>query len=189
LNNRHYIGDIRYGDEWMPGQHQPLVDLELYSQARLNIASRRNARKSKVSVPLNRFLKGLVLCPSCGRRLSVSSKSRRRKSGATILFSDDCCRSTVGGHAPCLAIRFTATLLEDAVILSPSIRARELLEKEQIRKKPTPRIEAGLENSAPRPSTLTKNRRNVVFAQGASWARPRSTSLSWKPIKFVPFAR
>ena len=116
LNNRHYIGDIRYGDEWIPGQHQPLIDLELYSQARLKIASRRNERKSKVSVPQNRFLKGLILCPDCGRRLSVSSKSRQRKSGATILFSDYCCRSTAGGRPPCLGVRFTATLLEDDVV-------------------------------------------------------------------------
>jgi site-specific DNA recombinase len=116
LNNRHYIGDIRYGDEWIPGQHQPLIDLELYNQARLKIASRRNERKSKVSVPQNRFLKRLILCPNCGRRLSVSSKSRQRKSGATILFSDYCCRSTSGGLPPCQGVRFTATLLEDDVM-------------------------------------------------------------------------
>jgi hypothetical protein len=116
LNNRHYIGDIRYVDEWIPGQHQPLVDLELYSHARLKIASRRNERKSKVSVPQNRFLKGLILCPDCGRRLSVSSKSRQRKSGATILFSDYCCRSTSRGRPPCPGVRFTATLLEDDVM-------------------------------------------------------------------------
>ncbi len=116
LNNRHYIGDIRYGKEWIPGQHQSLVDLELYSQARLKIASRRNERKSKLPTPQNRFLKGLILCPECGRKLSVSSKSRRRKSGATILFSDYCCRSTSGGRPPCPGVRFKAALLEDGVI-------------------------------------------------------------------------
>lgn len=56
------------------------------------------------------------LCPDCGRRLSVSSKSRQRKSGATILFSDYCCRSTSSGRPPCLGVRFTATLLEDDVV-------------------------------------------------------------------------
>ena len=39
LNNRHYIDDIRYGDTWIPGQNEPLVDLEQYSQARMQIAS------------------------------------------------------------------------------------------------------------------------------------------------------
>jgi len=100
LNNRHFIGDIRYGDTWIPGQHEPLVDLERCSKARMQTGSRRHGPKSKSKIHQIRFLKVLIPCPECGRKLSVSSKTRRRKGGGIILFSDYCCRSTSGQLVP-----------------------------------------------------------------------------------------
>lgn len=117
LNNRQFIGDIPYGNEWVPGQHEPLVSLEQFSAAQMQIEKRRNPM-GMTPIPSQKhkhFLKELVPCPSCGRTMSISTKINRRKGGVAHLRADYCCRSTAGGQPPCPRIRIDAWALETAV--------------------------------------------------------------------------
>ncbi len=118
LSNRQYIGDIPYDNEWIPGQHEPIVTLDLFSAAQIQIETRRIPMR-RVSIPSQKhehFLKGLVQCPSCGRNMSVSTKINRRKGKVTLVRADYCCRSTAGGQPPCPGMRIDSWALEKGVM-------------------------------------------------------------------------
>jgi hypothetical protein len=69
LNNRVYRGEIRHKDAWYPGEHEPIVDLELWDAAQTILASnyRQRANDTRAAIPF--LLKGIVF-GSDGRALT-----------------------------------------------------------------------------------------------------------------------
>jgi site-specific DNA recombinase len=70
LGNRFYIGEVRHGGEWFAGQHEPLIDAELFDR----VQAARRARKygggpRTVRVHL---LQGIAHCAHCRLPMHVN---------------------------------------------------------------------------------------------------------------------
>ena len=48
LNNRLYLGEIRHGDKWYPGEHQAIVELDMWEKAHSIMAKNRVERAADV---------------------------------------------------------------------------------------------------------------------------------------------
>lgn len=71
LNNRHYLGEIKQGEEWLPGLHEPLIAPELFEAAhRGRVPGRKRGRD---------LMSGRVVCGLCGRRMSVEENGQGQK--------------------------------------------------------------------------------------------------------------
>jgi len=79
LNNRIYIGEVFYDDDWHPGQHSPIVDLDLWNQAHEVMAkrARRKGVPSKVRDLLEFPLAGRLFWQN-GRAFTCFESSPRQ---------------------------------------------------------------------------------------------------------------
>jgi site-specific DNA recombinase len=68
LKNRAYLGEIRHRENWLPGNHEPLVTAELWKAAhRGRVPGRRRGSD---------LLSGRVVCGLCGRRMSIDGNGQ-----------------------------------------------------------------------------------------------------------------
>ncbi len=68
LKNRAYIGEMRHKDEWLPGNHEPLVTVEQFEAAHRGRVPGRKRGKDLMS--------GRVVCGVCVRRMSIESNGQ-----------------------------------------------------------------------------------------------------------------
>jgi DNA invertase Pin-like site-specific DNA recombinase len=117
LSNRHYIGQIKYGDAWVKGLHEPIVDEQAFEQAHEQTARRRTTAKTdrRISSIAN-SLRGLIDCPKCGRKLSVGTDVKQIDRLCEQVTAYYRCRSNAGGRRPCTGVRIQAWKLEKRVI-------------------------------------------------------------------------
>ena len=66
LKNRHYIGEVRFADQWYPGRHEPIVDIEIFEKAQVLLKYREDNRKSDNKHTT--YLGGFIWCKNCGAR-------------------------------------------------------------------------------------------------------------------------
>lgn len=66
LKNRHYIGEVRFADNWYPGRHEPIVDIEIFEKAQVLLKYREDNRKSDNKHTT--YLGGFIWCKKCGGR-------------------------------------------------------------------------------------------------------------------------
>lgn len=67
LENKHYIGQVSYKDEWYDGIHEPIIDVETFEKAQQILAERdveANSREPKI----NSTVAGLVRCGHCDNK-------------------------------------------------------------------------------------------------------------------------
>jgi site-specific DNA recombinase len=82
LRDRYYLGFISYDGEEYQGRHEPLVSQELFDQVqRVLYAERRAGTRQRVH---NHYLKGLIFCDRCQRRLIITPG--KSKSGAQYFY-------------------------------------------------------------------------------------------------------
>jgi hypothetical protein len=85
VGNRSYLGEVTVGDHVTSGAHQALVDAELFEAARPGRKAPRTGKR------VHGVAGGLLVCQSCGERLSVQA----RGDGSTFYA---CRRVTSGGR-------------------------------------------------------------------------------------------
>ena len=66
LQNRHYIGEVKYQKKWYPGIHTPIVDLGKFNKAQEILKYRRDTYYFNNSH--SSYLGGLIWCAQCGAR-------------------------------------------------------------------------------------------------------------------------
>lgn len=110
LRNPVYTGQHREAHGARPGSHAPIVDQDTFDRVQTVLANRRTITNT-TRRPLDFPLRGKIVCPKCGRRLSSQLSSRSLGLGrAQRRFY--CCRSSAGGRAPCRGVRYAAYDLE-----------------------------------------------------------------------------
>lgn len=64
LDNRHYIGEVKFGGKWYPGRQNPIIDPETFNKAQkiLKVRADSYVASNKHSVPLT----GFIYCGVCG---------------------------------------------------------------------------------------------------------------------------
>jgi DNA invertase Pin-like site-specific DNA recombinase len=117
LTNPYYVGKIRYrGMTVRPkgvsvratkpqisdGQHEPIIDQELWDRCQAVRASRRTVVKTEQKASRVYLLQGLAVCAYCGRRLRVQSMGTSPayyREESRLRGYDDCPYSSQGIHA------------------------------------------------------------------------------------------
>jgi hypothetical protein len=117
LSNRHYLGQIKYANSWVKGLHQAIIDEETFNQAQAATSLRRTtSTKQRSASAITYPLRGLVICPKCGRKLSIGTDVKQIDRLCKQVTTYYRCRSNAGGRKPCKGVRIQAWKLENRVI-------------------------------------------------------------------------
>ena len=134
LTNPLYIGKIKHKADLFPGEHEPIVDAELFQKVQATL--QRNGRSGGVLVR-NRhgaLLKGLLFCKGCGRAIthSFTCKGERRYRYYT------CTRAINNGRKACPSGSLPASEIEQVVVdqirgiaADPGLRAEVLRQAQE----------------------------------------------------------
>jgi site-specific DNA recombinase len=112
LTNPTYAGDVRYGANTRPGDHQGIVSREVFEAAARHIRSRRVREPSNRTAERNNqtrdsHLLGLLVCGQCKRLMTISvsySGSKRY-----VYFR---CQSNAGGRPSCPGVNVSRHAVE-----------------------------------------------------------------------------
>lgn len=66
LKNRHYIGEVRFANNWYPGRHEPIVNIDVFEKAQVLLKYREDNKKSDNKHTT--YLGGFIWCKKCGAR-------------------------------------------------------------------------------------------------------------------------
>lgn len=95
LKNRAYIGELRYNDEWLPGRHEPLIDLGTWKRVR-TMLDQHVYRSHELT-----YAGELIECGHCGHPITGEAKTKRLKKGKkgkkTYVYYR-CARYNADGH-------------------------------------------------------------------------------------------
>ncbi len=81
LNNRHYIGEVKFKGQWHPGSFEPLIDRATF-QAAQDRFSGRVIRKPEIT-----FAGGLMRCSVCGHVVTAEKKRKTSPDGTVREYS------------------------------------------------------------------------------------------------------
>jgi site-specific DNA recombinase len=140
LTNPLYAGQMRYKHELHPGEHEAIIDPELFrkvqTQLKQNSLNGGSAARNKHGA----LLRGLLVCKACGRAMThtFTSRGQRRYRYYT------CTRAIKSGRQSCGGLSLPAAEIEQAVVneirgigADPALRwevyrqARALADQEQ----------------------------------------------------------
>lgn len=110
LQNPIYKGLIRVKGGTAPGQHEAIIETDLFDRVRQLVAARRTSTTPRGSTIVPWHLRGLVVCARCGRPMSTSVLHHRQ-----VRYLYYRCRSHAGGRPPCKAVSVSAFQLEQMV--------------------------------------------------------------------------
>lgn len=76
LDNRHYIGEVKYAGKWYPGRQNPIVDRVTFDEAQkiLKVRADSYVSSNKHSVPLT----GFIFCGCCGAKYHRQAWKKRQ---------------------------------------------------------------------------------------------------------------
>lgn len=115
LSNETYIGRIHHPEGSLPGEHQAIVDNNIFDAVQQHLASRRTSSAGRTDrtdpdAGHGTYLRGKVVCGTCGRTMSISTSHR-----GSIRYIYYRCRSSAGGRPPCIGTNIGAHDLEKIV--------------------------------------------------------------------------
>ena len=112
LANPLYAGKLRAGDEIVDGQHEAIVDEEVWQAVQDRLAGNRQAEPSTFRNKREALLKGLLRCGRCGRAMThVHTKKGDRRYGYYV-----CQTSQKEGTDACPGSRVAARHVESFVV-------------------------------------------------------------------------
>ncbi len=111
LKNRVYLGEVGWRGEWFPGEHEPLVDPDVFGKAEVLLQERGEDAAKRVALSSDYLLTGLVVC-SCGARFIGTAATGRSRSYRYYT----CGTRQRYGTKTCSAARLPADILDEAVV-------------------------------------------------------------------------
>ena len=112
LDNPAYAGDIAYRDVYVTDAHEPLIERDIFNQAREIAEARADAHTQRAVSSGDYHLTGLITCPDCGRKyIGTAATGRSRTYRYYTCFS----RNRYGG-AGCTGVRLAADAADEAVL-------------------------------------------------------------------------
>lgn len=113
LKNPFYIGKISCGDEWVPGEHQAIVNPLVFARVQKMLASHTQTKKSPAQNKNNFLLRGLVKCTHCGSTMTTYFAYGRN--GKQYIYYK-CTRASKLGLSACPVRQVSARELEQMII-------------------------------------------------------------------------
>jgi len=85
LDNRFYLGEVRYGDAWLPGKHEPIISQRLFDAVQAVHARKAGmGRRGSTSGQTRLYVaQGLVRCACCHQTLRANAPN-----GTTLTYRD-----------------------------------------------------------------------------------------------------
>ncbi len=159
LTNPLYIGKIRHKDEIFDGEHEAIVDADVFQKVQRRL--KRNGRSASVRNKHGALLKGLLHCQSCGRAMTHTFTAKRNKRYRYYA----CTQAIKKGRAACPSKYLPAAQIEAAVIdeirgigRDPALLGKVYLHvqaQDKSRQKVLRREQAGLRRELTRHDTKT----------------------------------
>lgn len=93
LQNRIYIGEIKYAGQWYPGKHEPIIDGATFARAQDLIVEYQATLNAHLRKPFEtgHLLTGLLFCGECGARWAFHSCSYKTKAGERRTYGTYTC--------------------------------------------------------------------------------------------------
>jgi site-specific DNA recombinase len=112
LTNPAYVGNIRFKDEVFAGEHQGIVDPDVFERVQAILARNRIAGGAEVRNKYGALLRGLLFCGPCGRSMghTYSQKGNRRHRYYV------CHQAQQHGRATCRSKSVPAATIEKFVV-------------------------------------------------------------------------
>ncbi len=85
LKNQTYVGDIKFNDQFFPGQHEPIIDHKTYERAQKRFQKGRDAGLGYNFTHKTTLVTGLCYCGLCGRKMRVT-RGAKRKDGTRLSY-------------------------------------------------------------------------------------------------------
>lgn len=85
LGNRFYLGQVRYGDVWLPGKHEAIIDQEVFDAVQAVHARKAGSGRRGSTTPDGRVYvaQGLVRCACCRQPLRANAPN-----GTALTYRD-----------------------------------------------------------------------------------------------------
>jgi site-specific DNA recombinase len=168
VSNPIYAGILFFRGEFLPGNHTPIIEKDIWDQAQLQVkanADRRNLGNSKYD---RHLLNGLLKCGLCQNLMSVRGGTSQSKKTYSYY---QCIQSTKGSKEKrCKNAPINTTNLEKIIVslikqIALSDEFFEAVSDEintTIDKQEIGRLTAGLQNAAQQESKLTSKIKNLI---------------------------
>lgn len=92
LNDRAYIGEVRYRDAWSPGKQEPLIDRPTWNRVQALLGAGTN-RSHVMTYAAER-----IQCGHCGHQITGELKTKKTKSGEQSYLYYRCTKYSRQGH-------------------------------------------------------------------------------------------
>ena len=92
LNDRSYIGEIRYHDNWFPGKHPPIIDRTTWDRVQALLGNRRHMTHTMT------YASDLITCGHCGHKITGKWKIKQSKNGPRDYFYYRCTKYNQPSH-------------------------------------------------------------------------------------------
>ncbi|MCL2000729.1 MAG: recombinase family protein [Planctomycetes bacterium] len=111
LQNRKYIGQICHGDKVYDGEHEPIIDRELWERVQAVFAGNRHERSNANRASTPAMLRGILKCGHCGGSMQATYT---RKNGRAYRYYV-CVQAAKMGYDACPVKSASAGDMEEAV--------------------------------------------------------------------------
>lgn len=112
LNNHTYIGEVNYKGEIYPGEHQALIERELWNTVQELLKNNAPVERGKIGQSRYAPLKGLLRCGHCDSSMGPAYSKRRGKQYCYYI----CLKDTKRALSTCPVKRLAAGDIERAVV-------------------------------------------------------------------------
>jgi site-specific DNA recombinase len=92
LNDRSYIGEIRYRDAWYPGKQEPIIERGTWNRVQSLLRIGNNQSHTMT------YAAGLIQCGHCGHQITGEMKTKSTKSGERSYSYYFCSHYRTEGH-------------------------------------------------------------------------------------------
>lgn len=113
LHQRSYVGEVAYKDGVYPGEHEAILDRDLWDKVHAMLAENHTARGNRQRSAVPGFLKGVVRCGHCGSAMTMAYTT---KPGGPTYRYYRCVAVTKGKGVDCPLTQVPAGDLEAEVL-------------------------------------------------------------------------
>lgn len=78
LNNRLYLGEIRHGKKWYEGQHEAIIEHDLWNSIQSSMEKNRSGKQTRIHQKTNAPLRGLIFGPN-GHAMTPTHSTKKGK--------------------------------------------------------------------------------------------------------------
>ncbi|MFV2067566.1 MAG: recombinase zinc beta ribbon domain-containing protein, partial [Pirellulales bacterium] len=112
LTNPLYVGKIKHKDQLYDGEHEPIIDSDVFDKVRKQLAQNSHGKGNHLVNKYGALLKGLLRCQACGAAMAHTFSTR----GSKQYRYYTCTRAIKRGRKTCPTGSLSAPEIESVVV-------------------------------------------------------------------------